>query len=442
MDADLRRRSRRAPIGAIAVAPSRPDTHLRRQRRGPAAARPLRRRRHVQVRPTRASTWTNIGLRDAQQIALDRRRSDGRRTACSSRCSATRTARTRSAGSSGRRTAAKTWEKVLYKDENTGGCGRRVRPDEPERRLRRRSGRRGRARGRTGSGRGPSSGLFKSTDGGTTWRADSARACPASPRDCGRIGFGDRARGPEADLRDRRRPAADKSQAASSSRTTRARRSRRVNGEMRALGPRRRTSPRSRSIRRTPDVVYVANTSRLPVDGRRQDVRACAGRAGRRRLPHDLDQPREPRHHPARGRSGRRRHRERRRDVEHLVQPADRAVLPRHPPTTVSRTASTAASRRAARRASRAAATTARSRSATGIRSAPRSTATSRPIRSIPTSSTAASSRGYRHSTTGRVQDVAPGAASRGNYRVRAHAAGRLLAGRPARSSSTPATSS
>ena len=67
----------------------------------------------------------------------------------------------------------------------------------------------------------------------------------------------------------------------------------------------------------------------VEIDRRRQDVQVIARRARRRRLPPLLDQSRQPRHHPRRGRSGRRDHGERRRDVELLVQPADRAVLPR-----------------------------------------------------------------------------------------------------------------
>ena len=125
-------------------------------------------------------------------------------------------------------------------------------------------------------------------------------------------------------------------------------------------------SPRSRSHPTNPDIVYVPTHRRVEVDRRRQDVHGVPRRAGRRRLPADLDQPDNPDIMLMTVRPGRGRHRERRRDVEHLVQPADGAVLPRHAPTTRFRTASAAASRRAARRASRAAATTGRSRSASG----------------------------------------------------------------------------
>ena len=66
------------------------------------------------------------------------------------------------------------------------------------------------------------------------------------------------------------------------------------------------------------------------------------------------------------------------------------AVLPRRRRTTRFPTASAADSRRTDRSACRAAATTARSRIATGFPSASTNTASSRPIRSTPTSSTAA----------------------------------------------------
>ncbi len=67
----------------------------------------------------------------------------------------------------------------------------------------------------------------------------------------------------------------------------------------------------------------------VEVDRRRQDVDVVQGRARRRGLSERLDQSRQPRHHPARRRSGRGRHAERRRNLELLVQPADRPVLPR-----------------------------------------------------------------------------------------------------------------
>ena len=175
---------------------------------------------------------------------------------------------------------------------------------------------------------GPGSGLFKSTDGGTTWRQLT--------------------QGP-ADVR-RRRPRPHRHRA-----SRRAIRSgcsrpstRGANGGLyrsddagETLDARQRRSARRRPrpsdfaevqgrIRRTPTSSSRAEHRRVEVDRRRQDVHRAARRARRRRLPPHLDQPGQSRHHAARRRPGRDRHGERRRDVEHLVQPADRAVLSRH----------------------------------------------------------------------------------------------------------------
>src|SRR5947207_1483092 len=61
----------------------------------------------------------------------------------------------------------------------------------------------------------------------------------------------------------------------------------------------------------------------------RQDVGRLARRAGRRRLPECLDQSYEFRRDSARKRSGRDRDRERRTDLELVVQSVDRAALSR-----------------------------------------------------------------------------------------------------------------
>ncbi len=131
----------------------------------------------------------------------------------------------------------------------------------------------------------------------------------------------------------------------------------------------------------------------VEVDRRRQDVQGVSRRAGRRRLSPHLDQPEQSEHDPDRQRSGRDRHGQRRRDVELVVQPADRVVLSRVDGQRVSlsrlqRPAGVRLGVRAQPRRRRA-----HHCSRTGIRSASRSTATSRPIRSTPTSSTAARSR-------------------------------------------------
>ena len=164
-----------------------------------------------------------------------------------------------------------------------------------------------------------------------------------------------------------------------------------MNTEPRVWGRGDDFAERPRRSRRTPDVVYAANTSTYRSNDGGRTLHRDQGRARRRRLPHDLDQPGEPRHHPDRRRSGRDDHGQRRPDLELLVQPADRARCFTSPPTIASRTGSTAASRKADRagvvwRSD----VRRRSRSASGTRSGSRSTATPRPTRCTRGSSSAA----------------------------------------------------
>ena len=135
-------------IGAIAVAPSDPERHLRRQRRRPAAARPLDRRRHLQVHRRAARP--------------------GRTSACATASRSRRSSSIRAIpnrlfvavlghpyGPNAERgifrstDGGETFEKVLYKDENTGGVDVVLRPAEPATPSTPCCGRRGRGRGRT-----------------------------------------------------------------------------------------------------------------------------------------------------------------------------------------------------------------------------------------------------------------------------------------------------
>ena len=135
-------------IGAVAVAPSDPNIVYVGQRRRAAAPGSLGRRRHLQVHRCRQ----DVGAPGAARGAADRRdhhRSAAIRIACSSRRSATRTGRTPSAASSARPTADARWQKVLYKDENTGAIDLAFDPAQCRRRCTRRCGPRARARGNT-----------------------------------------------------------------------------------------------------------------------------------------------------------------------------------------------------------------------------------------------------------------------------------------------------
>jgi photosystem II stability/assembly factor-like uncharacterized protein len=81
----------------------------------------------------------------------------------------------------------KTWEKVLYKDENTGAIQVIIDPQNPntvyadlwEARQ---------GPWENGKWEGPQSGLFKSIDGGTTWK-QLTRGLPTTKQGLGRIGF-------------------------------------------------------------------------------------------------------------------------------------------------------------------------------------------------------------------------------------------------------------
>ena len=155
-------------IGAIAVAPSDSEHHLRRERRGAAAAGPLDRRRRLQVDRRRQDLDAPRPARRAAD-SQDRRRSDATPTGCSSPRSAIRTVPTRSAASSARPTADDVRARALQGREHRRQR-RRHRSVEPRTSSTPRCGRSVRGRGRTRCGPGSGGGIFKSTDGGTTWK--------------------------------------------------------------------------------------------------------------------------------------------------------------------------------------------------------------------------------------------------------------------------------
>ena len=375
-------------------------------------------------RPTAGATWTHLGLRDGQQIPqiiVDPRDPDRLFVAVLGHPYGPNEERGVFRSTDG----GETFEKVLYKDENTGAIDLAFDPSNPDTSTPC-CGRRGRGRGRTATFTGPGSGVFKSTDGGDRG-GRSTTGCRRA----------ERRPGPH-----RHRHRAERTRTGSTPRVQAERKGGLYRsddaGESWHLGsttdPRRwraaaTTSPRSRSTRRTPtSSTRAASSTWKSTDGGRT-FDGVPRRAGRRRLPAHLDQPRRTRDIiAARGGPGRDHHGERRRDVELVVQPADRAVLPRHhrqrlPVPRVQRAAGERLGvRRQPRRRRR------RSRSATGIRWASRSTATRRPTRSTPTSSTAARCR----ATTGapdRSQNVGPSPAAR--RRLSASCARRRSSSRP-----------
>ena len=309
---------RRARRGAL-----EPRRDLRRQRRGHAAARPLDGRRHLPLDGRRDDLDAPRPARRAADPA-DRRGPEGRRSGCSSPCSATRTAPTRSAGSTARPTAGETFQKVLYLDEDTGRRRRRPEPRRTRTSSTPSSGRRGRGRGRTASSRGAGQRPLQVRRRRPELAADHRRACPRSPRASG--GSGSRSRratrgGSTRRSRRGTRPGIYRSDDAGES-------WRRVNADPRVVA-RPSDAAEVRVHPKDPDTVFVPTiVTWKSTDGGKTftALRGAPGGDDYQRIWIDPDQP--GRHDPVL-RPGRGRHRERRGDVEQLVQPADRAVLPR-----------------------------------------------------------------------------------------------------------------
>ena len=92
---------------------------------------------------------------------------------------------------------------------------------------------------------------------------------------------------------------------------------------------------------KNPDVVYTFNTASYKSTRRRQHLHRLQGRAGRRRSAADVDRSHQRPAHPPWLRPGRDRLARRRRHVELVVQPVDRAGLPRRRRQLASRTGST-----------------------------------------------------------------------------------------------------
>ena len=139
------------------------------------------------ARTTAGRSWTKLGLEDAQQIAAiaaDPKDADRAYVAVLGHPYGANETR----GIYRTKDAGKTWEKVLYRDADTGGAAVAVDPKDPDvvyaalwsARL---------GPWENGEWEGPGTGLYKSTDGGTTWRA-IGKGLPGFADGGGRIGFG------------------------------------------------------------------------------------------------------------------------------------------------------------------------------------------------------------------------------------------------------------
>jgi photosystem II stability/assembly factor-like uncharacterized protein len=172
-------------IGCLAVAPSNPDVIY--VGSGEGLQRPdLSTGDGVYVSRDGGKTWTNTGLRDGQQISavvIDPRDENrafvavlGHPYGANAERGVFRTV-----------DGGKTWEKVLYKDEDTGAVGLALDPANPQTVYAvlwaSRQG-----PWENGAWQGPGSGLYKSSDGGTTWRP-LTKGLPTAAEGLGRIGL-------------------------------------------------------------------------------------------------------------------------------------------------------------------------------------------------------------------------------------------------------------
>lgn len=173
-------------IGDIAVAPSDPNIIYV----GSGEGLPLRPDLSVGDGLYKSTdggkTWRNMGLRDGQQIgsiSVDPKNSNRLFVAVCGHPFGPNEMR----GVYRSLDGGETWQKVLYKNENVGAIQVAIDPNNPETiyadLFEVRHG-----PWENGSWQGPGSGLFKSTDGGNTWRQLTS-GLPTVEQGLGRIGF-------------------------------------------------------------------------------------------------------------------------------------------------------------------------------------------------------------------------------------------------------------
>jgi len=173
-------------IGALAVAPSNPDVIY--VGSGEGLQRPDLSVGDGLFKSTDAGkTWKHIGLGDAQQIGqviVDPRDANRVFVAVLGHPYGPNEQRGVFRSTDG----GATWEKILYKDENTGAIELAFDPKNPDiiytDLWAAREG-----PWENGAWQGKTSGLFKSTDGGNTWRQLTG-GLPTAEEGLGRIGFG------------------------------------------------------------------------------------------------------------------------------------------------------------------------------------------------------------------------------------------------------------
>ncbi len=230
----------------------------------------------------------------------------------------------------------KTWTKVLFVDEKTGASDLSMDPSNP-RVLYAAFWQVVRRPWELVSG-GPGSSLYKSTDGGDTWKKLTREDNEGLPEGIwGRSASRPRRARPAASTRSSRRR-----REASSSATTAAR-----NGSTSTTSTRSASAPGttrgSIADPKNADTLYLPSVYMHKSTDGGKTLRQPLGPA--RRQPRPLDRPGRSEADDPRQRRRRDDHLQRRQDLVHAEQPADGAVLPRRDGQPVSRTGSTARSR-------------------------------------------------------------------------------------------------
>jgi photosystem II stability/assembly factor-like uncharacterized protein len=172
-------------IGDIAVAPSNPNIIYAGS--GEGLQRPdLSVGNGIYKSTDAGKTWINIGLKEAQQIGsivIDPKDENKVFVAALGHPYGPNTER----GIFRTIDGGRTWEKVLYKNENTGAIQVAIDPKNPNNVFADLWAAR-QGPWENGAWQGPESGLFKSADGGTTWKKITT-GLPAATDGLGRIGF-------------------------------------------------------------------------------------------------------------------------------------------------------------------------------------------------------------------------------------------------------------